>query len=68
MVEFSMETGTHNPIAQRPYNTPLSLRESVDEEIDWLLSKGYMYQGIRESLGLTHGDGEEARWLCQDMH
>ena len=44
-VQFSMETGMHNPIAQRPYNTPLSLRESVDKEIDWLLSKGY----IRES-------------------
>ena len=42
MVEFSMETGTHDPIAQRPYNTPLSLRESVDKEIDWLLEKGYI--------------------------
>ena len=43
--EFAMDTGAHDPIAQRPYNTPLSLRDSVDKEIDWLLSKGY----IRES-------------------
>ena len=44
-VEFGIDTGDHVPIAQRLYNTPLSLRESVDKEIDWLLSKGY----IRES-------------------
>ena len=45
LAEFSIDTGEHRPIAQRPYNTPLGLRESVDKELDWLLSKGY----IRES-------------------
>ena len=45
MAELTIDTGTHGPIVQRLYNTPLSLRESVDKEIDWLLSRGY----IRES-------------------
>ena len=35
-VEFGIDTGDHVPIAQRPYNTHLSLRESIDKEIDWL--------------------------------
>ena len=45
LAEFSIDMGEHRPIPQRPYNTPLGLRESVDKELDWLLSKGY----IRES-------------------
>ena len=45
MVEFCIDTGDNKPISQRPYNTPLSLRDSVDKEIDWLLTQGY----IRES-------------------
>ena len=42
LAEFGIDTGSHDPIAPRPYNTPLSLRDSVDKEIDWLLSKGYI--------------------------
>ena len=45
LMEFTMDTRDHAPIAQWPYNTPLSLRQSVDKEIDRLLAKGY----IRES-------------------
>ena len=45
LVEFGIDTGDSRPIAQRPYNTPLSLRDSVDRELDWLISQGY----IRES-------------------
>ena len=45
IVDFSIDTGDSRPIAQRPYNTPLSLQDSVDQEIDWLLKQGY----IRES-------------------
>ena len=29
-------------IAQRPYNTPIALKSSVNQEIDWLLDKGYI--------------------------
>ena len=45
LTEFGIDTGDSPPIAQRPYNTPLALRDSVDSELDWLLEKGY----IRES-------------------
>jgi len=37
LVEFTIETGSCDPIAQRPYNTPAHFRESIDQEIDWLL-------------------------------
>ena len=42
LAEFGIDTGQSSPIAQRPYNTPLSLRDSVDKEIDWLLEKQYI--------------------------
>ena len=45
LVDIRIDTGDNKPIAQRHYNTPLSLRDSVDKEIDWLLAQGY----IRES-------------------
>jgi len=39
---FSIDTGTHQPIMQRPYSTPAHFRTSIDEEIDWLLAKGFV--------------------------
>ena len=42
LAEFEIDTGTSKPIAQRPYNTPIALRESVDRELDWLLAQGYI--------------------------
>ena len=42
LISFAIDTGDHRPIAQRPYNTPLALRESVDKELDWLLAQGYI--------------------------
>jgi len=42
IAKFGINTGEHTPIAQRPYNTPIHYRESVDAEIDWLLEKGYI--------------------------
>jgi len=42
LVEFGIDTGDHAPIAQRPYNTPMHFRQSIDQEIDWLLEKGYI--------------------------
>ena len=41
-VKFGIDTGTTEPIFQRAYNTPASLKQSVDSEIDWLLSQGYI--------------------------
>ena len=37
LVELAMETENSTPIAQRPYNTPVMLRERVEEEIKWLM-------------------------------
>ena len=45
LVEFRIETGEHPPISQRPYNMPQALVQSVNKELEWLRSKGY----IRES-------------------
>ena len=42
LVEFDIDTGGAEPIHQRPYSTPVALKEKVDEEITWLLSKGYI--------------------------
>ena len=39
---FDMDTGDADPVYQHPFNTPIALRQSVDAEIDWLLSKGYI--------------------------
>ena len=40
--QFKIDTGNHAPIHQRPYNTPQSLMESVNKELEWLKSKGYI--------------------------
>ena len=42
MTEFSIETGDSQPIFQRTYNTPVDLRKSIDDEIDWLLQKKFI--------------------------
>jgi len=39
---FSIDTGTHAPVHQHPYNTPAHFRSSIDQEIDWLLEKGFI--------------------------
>ena len=41
LVELSIDTGGAPPISQR-YNAPMSLREEVSKDIDWLLDKGYV--------------------------
>ena len=40
--QFKTDTGDHPPIHQRPYNTPQSLIESVNKELDCLKSNGYI--------------------------
>ena len=42
LVKFDIDTGDADPIHQRPYSTPIALKASVDEEIAWLLQKGYI--------------------------
>ena len=45
---LGIDTGSHSPIAQRPYSTPISLRYAADREIDSLLERKI----IRESESL----------------
>ena len=42
MTTFDIDTGDASPVYQRPYNTAVSLRSSVDSEIDWLLERDYI--------------------------
>ena len=45
VVELEIDTGSSPPGYQSAYNTPVSVREKVTEEIEWLKKRGY----IRES-------------------
>ena len=69
LVEFGIDTGDSMPIVQRPYNTPLSLRDSVDRELDWLISQGY----IRESSSqwalpmVTVKKPDDSARICMDF-
>ena len=42
LVTFDIDMGEADPIYQRPYSTPVALKQSVDTEITWLLEKGYI--------------------------
>ena len=42
LIEFSIDTGEADPIHQHPYNTPVTLKTSVDREIDWLLDRKFI--------------------------
>ena len=42
LVEFAIDTGDADPIHQHPYNTPVTLKASVDKEIDWLLERHFI--------------------------
>ena len=44
LVEFSIETGDADPIAQHPYMTALGLRQGVEEELELFLRKGYIWK------------------------
>ena len=47
-VELSINTGEAAPVSQRPYNTPMTLREAVGKEVDWLVQKGYVRRSHSE--------------------
>jgi len=41
-VTLDIDTGDARPVYQRLYSTPVSLKESVDKNISWLMEKGYI--------------------------
>ena len=42
LTKFEIDTGSAEPIQQRPYSTPVMLKPKVDEEITWLLEQGFI--------------------------
>jgi len=68
LVELSINTGDAPPVSQRPYNTPVALREAVAKEIDWLLEKGYIRKSRSEwsSPIVTVRKPDESLRLCID--
>ena len=41
-ITFSIDTGDSRLIFQRAYNTPVTLKQSIDKEIDWLLQQNFI--------------------------
>ena len=69
LAEFTIDTGTHQPIFQRAYNTPISLLESVDRELEWLISKGYIQpsRSPRASPMVTVRKPDGSARICVDF-
>ena len=44
LAQFRIDTGRHPPICQGPYNTPHALRNSDNNELEWLREKGYIQE------------------------
>ena len=42
ITSFDIDTGEAEPIQQRPYSTPVALKDSVNKELEWLLQKGHI--------------------------
>jgi len=42
ITSFTIDTGDHAPVHQRPYSTPTHFRRSIDTELDWLLEQGFI--------------------------
>ena len=45
---FKINTGDAQPIQQRPYMTANSLKQGVEDEIQWLLDRGYIEESTAE--------------------
>ena len=67
--QFDIDTGEAEPIHQRPYSTPVALKESVDQEISWLLEKGYIVPSASPwaSPMVTVRKADESARLCVDF-
>jgi len=69
LVVFRLDTGESAPISQRPYNTPVHFRESIDKEIEWLLQKGFIRQSTSAwaSPMVTVKKTDGSAKLCVDL-
>jgi len=69
LATFGIDTEEHSPVFQRAYNTPEALRDSMDQEIDWLLEKGFIRrsQSPRASPMVTVRKPDGTARLCVDF-
>jgi len=69
LTEFSMDTGDHAPIFQRAYSASTALVETVDAEIQWLLSKEYIrpFKSTWASPMVTIHKPDGSARLCIDF-
>ena len=69
LATFDIDTRGAEPIHQRPYSTPVALKEKVDEEISWLLEKGYIVPSSSPwaSPMVTVRKADESARLCVDF-
>ena len=67
--EFRINTGDHAPRQQRPYNTPQSLKDSIDKELEWHKMKGYIrtYESPWTSPMMTVRKPDGTARLCVDF-
>ena len=70
LVQMSVDTGDHLPIAKRPYTPSVKHYDRVREELEKLHDTGV----VRESHSswsapiVAVPKGEKGRWLCIDFH
>ena len=69
LVQFRIETSFHPPICQGPYNMPQALIKSVDKELEWLKTKGYIKELSNNwaSLMVTVRKPDGTARLCIDF-
>ena len=48
LTELKINTGDATPIQQRPYMTANSLKQGVEDELDWLLARGFIEESDAE--------------------
>ena len=67
-VELAIDTGVAAPVSQRPYQTPVTLRDAVSKEVDCLIESGYIRpsDSDRASLIVTAKKPDGSLRLCID--
>ena len=48
LISFKINTGDARPISQRPYMTANSLNKGVEDEINWMLKRGFIQESSAE--------------------
>ena len=70
LTTFDIDTREAEPIQQRPYSTPVTLKESVNKELEWLLQKEYIVPSSSpwSSPMVTVRKPDGSARICVDFH